>query len=116
MPVIPVTDSKQPEHEVAPNICSASLDKSSASIFKGWHKPWVVIKGEKLVYSKRSADAVEAVQALSLKDGVVWQHISKTRPFAFALQLPSKRTQLWSADDETTFHSFWCAIQAINPT
>ena len=112
-PVISVTDSKQLEHKVAPNICSAFLYKSSPSVFKGWHKRWAVIKGEKLVYTKRSADAVEAVQALSLKDCVMWQHISKTRPFTFALQLPSKRTQLWSADDEATFQSFWCAIQAI---
>ena len=112
-PVISVTDSKQLEHEIAPDICSAFLYKSSPSIFKGWHKRWAVIKGEKLVYSKRSADAVEAIKAVSLKDCVVRQHTSKTRPFTFALQLPSKRTQLWSADDETTFQSFWCAIQAI---
>jgi hypothetical protein len=117
-PVIPVTERKQLEHDLAPIVCSAFLWKSSPSVFTGWHKRWrwVVIKGEKLVYSKKSGDEIDGFKALSLKDCVVRKHTSKTRPFAFALQLPSKRTQLWSADDETTFHSFWCAIQAINPT
>ena len=112
-PFIPVTDSKQLEHEVAPIVCSAFLYKSSPSVFKGWHKRWVVIKGEKLVYSKSLGDQIEGFKAVSLKDCVVREHTSKTRPFTFAVQLPSKRTQLWSADDETTFQSFWCAIQAI---
>ena len=110
---IPMTDSKQLEHEVAPVVCSAFLWKSSPSVFKGWHKRWVVIKGEKLVYSKRLGDEIEGYKAVSLADCVVRRHTSKTRPFAFALELPSKRTQLWRADDETTFDSFWCAIQAI---
>eukprot|EP00670_Eutreptiella_braarudii_P004451 CAMPEP_0174300924 /NCGR_PEP_ID=MMETSP0809-20121228/58750_1 /TAXON_ID=73025 ORGANISM="Eutreptiella gymnastica-like, Strain CCMP1594" /NCGR_SAMPLE_ID=MMETSP0809 /ASSEMBLY_ACC=CAM_ASM_000658 /LENGTH=114 /DNA_ID=CAMNT_0015406587 /DNA_START=140 /DNA_END=484 /DNA_ORIENTATION=+ len=108
-----MTDSKQLEHEVAPVVCSAFLWKSSPSVFKGWHKRWVVIKGEKLVYSKRLGDEIEGYKAVSLADCVVRRHTSKTRPFAFALELPSKRTQLWRADDETTFDSFWCAIQAI---
>ena len=112
-PVIPVANTKHLEHEATPTLCSAYLHKSSPSVFKGWHKCWVVINGEKLVYSRRSGDEVEAFKAVSLTDCVVRQHTSKTRPFTFALQLPSKRTQLWSADDEATFYSFWCAIQAI---
>jgi hypothetical protein len=121
-PLTPVNGGRAPlllpfqpaiEPQLAPVVCAGYLFKSSLSLFKGWRKRWVVIKDKKLVYTKSMDNEVEVFKALNLTDCVLRPHTSKMKPFAFALELPSKRTHLWGADDATTFDSFWSAIRAI---